>query len=288
MRPWPSCLLLTASLLLTGSALRGVEPGRFLPEGATIVDPDQHVVVADLDLDGKEEVVVFYVRNVKTDPKTTTLVLQCDGEECEPLWTEGNDEVGHRFLAETGVYTLQEGRRPQIVTFSLVGASCGGVFRVFEARSDSIVNVSGDWVECQRAVTFDDLDENGNVEIILDTKRPGTLPTIFEWQRDGFALASEKYPDFFTPIVESLVAEFEQPRQVYPVSAWLAMFETCLDALVLQKNSEAAIGLSKRFLGLLDEANRVQGSEREQDRARSTVHRRLADLYDQRAQEGAG
>lgn len=279
-------IVAAASLVFCAVGLLAQEPidvSAFLPEGARTDSLDEHIVFADLDLDGADEVVVFFVHAPEDHPGTTILVLECQVETCAPRWRDVERDSSVEFLPISGVWTLQEGRRPQIVAHRLVGASCGGLFQIFEARDNSVAEVSGDWEPCQREVELRDLDGNGTVEILLDRERPGIPPAIFTWRGGRFVSASEEFPRYFDRHLEPLLRSFEKTDEEYPVSAWLQWYEEARKILELQGEVDRAITLSKRFALMLEEARYVQGSQIELDIALSRVHSRLSELHARRA-----
>lgn len=80
--------------------------------------------------------------------------------------------VSSQFYHPTGVHRLFKEGPPVIVSFAVMGAAAGGVLNIFRWNDEAskFVDISGHWNEVEQVdlVRFEDLDGDGNQEVIIE------------------------------------------------------------------------------------------------------------------------
>src|SRR5438552_2207429 len=156
---------------------------KYLPVGAVVSHPGKDVVFADIDGDGRREVVIFY--NLGSSPdrhEANILVLKRTGSDYIRYWQDiFSDSWG--FEPPTGVLDLNKNGKLQIVAYRKIGASCPGILDIFESRDNTSTRITGPWGDggqCQLA-EIHDLNGHGKPEISVRVRKSGVNPTITRW-----------------------------------------------------------------------------------------------------------
>ena len=80
--------------------------------------------------------------------------------------------VSSQFYYPTGVHRLFKEGPPAIVSFAVMGAAAGGIFNIYRwnAKTSRFLDISGPWNEVEQVdvVRFEDLDGDGNKEVIIE------------------------------------------------------------------------------------------------------------------------
>ena len=193
-------------------------PYSYLPRGAKIPDPAKNLVFADLDGDGVNEAVIFYLLPDDRFMKPSIMALKRQGEVWQEMWRTSAD-VGSDFFAPSGVYDMLKSGRPQIYSYIGVGASCGGLLDVyqFDRLSASMVSING-WPKssCVHNLKIKDLDGDGIPEIIFTETNYSTIPHIYWWDGERFVLSDSNFARYYDEQLKSLVRDALRPDSPAP------------------------------------------------------------------------
>ena len=94
---------LTSNLLAQPGTLG--DPATFLPPGARVEDPARHVILEDLDGDGKEEAVIFYQKAEEDRRTAGVVVLAHEGNDYGQVWSR-EKEPSRGAIDPSGVKNL--------------------------------------------------------------------------------------------------------------------------------------------------------------------------------------
>jgi hypothetical protein len=253
------------------------DPFKHLPAGAKISDRNKHVVFADVDGDGKEEVVIFYTLLNGDERKANILVLESTGKDYFRFWENVYDGAGD-FEDPTGVYDLNKSGRPQIVAYRTIGASCPGVLDIYQYQNSTIERISGHRTDtCQSNLEIRDLNGDGIPEIIFRIRNYGINPDIYRWNGKRYVHSNNLFPEYYNSELEKLVKAVYS-REYLPASARLMWANQIVQIYIIQKRYNEAIQLSKEMPGIIDDASLTQPDLIEAE-AQSRVYRLRADTY---------
>ena len=243
---------LTSNLLAQPGTLG--DPATFLPPGARVEDPARHVILEDLDGDGKEEAVIFYQKAEEDRRTAGVVVLAHEGNDYGQVWSR-EKEPSRGAIDPSGVKNLLGTSTPQIVAFWGIGASCQGVLEIFQYDSGKVVPLAGDWGEggtCQNYLELADLDRDGKSEIVFKEYRYGVNPSIYRWDGKQYALANERFPKVYGRELPKVLAAFES-REAYPPQARAKWARQVIEVYMLQKKYSEAAALARRLIDVLDD-----------------------------------
>lgn len=231
---------------------------RYLPESAVISDMGRHVVRSDLDGDAQLETVVFYNRPKDSRSETVILVLRKVGPAYVTLWEDIND-LSAAFGDPTGIYHLNGTSIPQILAYRTVGASCAGIFDVYQFQHGSIEKITGDWRDggnCQANCKIEDLNRDGVYELIFEDVRYRTSPAIYSWDKDHYVRRDDSFPEYYGPYLARLLKGIQGEDPV-PASAVVDWVEQAVQIYRLQHRYGAAIELCERTIQDLKNSKRI-------------------------------
>jgi hypothetical protein len=190
-----------------------LNPYEFIAQGSTIRDPAKDVVFADLDGDGMDEAVLFYLVPNGKFVKPSIKVLKREGKFWQDWWRTSAD-VGWGIDPPSGVYDMLKTGRPQIVSYIGVGASCGGLLDVyqFDPLRGVITSLAG-WAKqsCAHNLKVRDLGGDGIPEIIFTETNYDTIAHIYWWNGDRFVLSDSNFPRFYDKELRRLVRDALAP-----------------------------------------------------------------------------
>jgi hypothetical protein len=269
------------------------DPIKYLPPGASVSNPEKTVLFADIDADGKQEVIIFYTMLNEGRPQARILVLKPTAAGYQRVWE--NIDLGSGFADPSGVYDLNKSGRPQIVAYRIVGASCPGVLDIFQATSGAIEKITGDWIDtCQSDLEIKDLDGDGIDEIIFRPLKYGVNRRIYSWNGKEYARTDEQHAYYFNDELQQLVGWIYEHRPL-PTPARTTLCEQAVQIYLLQRRCTEAIQLCKAVLPMIDNPELTQprsvprsSEERNQvvahfevDRMRdkAKIYRLLADAF---------
>ena len=95
-----------------------------------------------------------------------------------------------QFYYPTGAYRLTKEGPSVIVSFAVIGAAAGGILNIFRwnAKTSRFEDISGPWNEVEQVdeVRFEDLDGDGNKEVIIEHSTMASSRTygprsIYRW-----------------------------------------------------------------------------------------------------------
>lgn len=276
------------------------DPFKYLPVGARLQRPEKDVVSADLDGDGRKEIVLFYVRGDTPDEyQANILVLKQTGNGYGKFWEDiykGSEGFGEL----TGIYDLRRSGRPQIVVYRTIGASCYGVLDIYEYRRGKLEAIAGDWGsrEVCREVVIEDLDGDGVPEIIIrGRKNHGENHDIYRWNGRRYTRSNNEFPWYYDGELETLLHALRSPV-LLPVSAREMWIVQAVEIYMLQQRFSEAIQLCQEILQMIDDPQltapnvRLKGGETPEMLARisqyfeveklegkATIHRLLGDVH---------
>ncbi len=100
-----------------------------------------------------------------------------------------------RYFEPTGVHQILKGGPPMLVSFAVVGASAGGLLNIFrwDRQTTILEDVSGPWNEIEQVddVRFEDLDHDGNDEVIIEHHTMNSVKSfgpqsVYRWNGKRF------------------------------------------------------------------------------------------------------
>lgn len=229
------------------SATKGVfDPYSYLPRGSKIPNPAKDVVFADLDGDGVNEAVIFYLIPEGRFVKPSIMALKKQGEVWQQIWHNSAD-VGWDFIAPSGVYDMLKAGRPQIYAYISVGASCGGSLDVyqFDPLTGAIISIDG-WPEhsCAHNLKTEDLSGDGIPEIIFTETNYSTIPHIYWWNGERFMLSDSNFARYYDPELKRLVRDALTPDSPAP-EMWGHM---AFQIYMLQNRYQEAVDFCRQLL----------------------------------------
>jgi hypothetical protein len=258
---------------------RQFDPFRYLPRGAKIKDRDKDVIFADLATDGAQEAIIFYtVGESNNDYKANILVLHSKGTGYEPFW-ENSLEGSSGFAPPTGVYDLNKTGRPQIVAYRQIGASCPGIFDIYEWFSGALERITGPWADngqCQ-SVAIKDLDGTGTPEIIVRIRNYGVNQDIYRWNGKRYVLSNGRFPNYYNSELEELLKGANSPR-IMPASSKLQLANQIVGVYIIQRRFDAAVAFCRELLEKLQNPALTQ-ADMPLDRAKANMYRLMGDIH---------
>ncbi|MHB8653423.1 MAG: hypothetical protein ACYDA9_06050 [Terriglobia bacterium] len=272
----------TASESATKTAFN---PYSYLPPGSKILNPAKDVVFADLDGDGVNEAVIFYLIPDGEFVKPSIIALKKQGEVWQEIWHNSAD-VGWDFIAPSGVYDMLKTGQPQIYSYISVGASCGGLLDVyqFDPLRGAIVSIDG-WPEhsCAHNLKIKDLNDDGIPEIIFTETNYSTIPDIYWWNGERFMLSDSNFARYYDAELQRLVRDALASNNRAP-DMWGRM---AVQIYMLQHRYREAVDFCQQLLRAAhsrDEAGtpstRVGASERAATDAMDAIfHRWMGEAY---------
>jgi hypothetical protein len=233
------------------------DPLKYLPAGANISNPKKHVVLADLDSDGKQEMIIFYSLINADKPQADIMVLKASATGFERLWDDVY-EGGSGFADPTGVYDLNRSGRLQIVAYRVVGASCPGVLQIFQWANGTVERIAVDWAEgCQADLEIKDLDNDGVSEIIFRPLKYGVNRRIYSWTGKEYARTDKQHANYFTDELQQIVGWIFERRPL-PTPSRSRLCEQAVQIYLLQRRYPEAVKLCKAVLSMIDDPELTQ------------------------------
>jgi hypothetical protein len=227
---------------------------KYLPAGASLRNPDKDIVFADLDADGKNEVVIFYTIVKGQDHKANILVLKSSSAYYSTFWEDAYDRSSG-FADPTGVYDLNSIGRPQIVTYRLIGASCPGVLDIYQYANGAIEKITGDWSgTCQSDLEIKDLDGDGIREIIFRRLKYGASRDIYRWNGTQYILSNVQFAQSYTGELDELLQNIYSGNP-FPAPIRVNWCKQAVQTYLLQKRYSEAEDLCKALLQIIDDPN---------------------------------
>ena len=245
--------LLAASGQCQAQSAYPISPTSYLPPGATIQDREKHLVTADLDADGRQEVVIFYSLGEDTERKNNILVLELSEEGYRRSWSQ-EDEYGSLWFADpTGVRRIRRGERLQIVAYRQIGSSCQGMLSVFEMGDRVVRRITPDWGGyCQNHLRLEDLDGDGNQEIIFKKYNRGVNPDIYRWNGQEYVQANQDFPAYYDGELRKVTKACKSDG-VYPASARVSWCKQAVEIYLLQERHPEALAIARQLLAMIDD-----------------------------------
>ena len=230
-----------------------ISPTSYLPPGATIQDREKHLVTADLDADGRQEVVIFYSLGEDTERKNNILVLELSEEGYRRSWSQ-EDEYGSLWFADpTGVRRIRRGERLQIVAYRQIGVSCQGMLSVFEMGDRVVRRITPDWGGyCQNHLRLEDLDGDGNQEIIFKKYNRGVNPDIYRWNGQEYVQANQDFPAYYDGELRRMTKACKSDG-VYAASARVSWCKQAVEVYLLQERHPEALAIARQLLAMIDD-----------------------------------
>lgn len=251
-------ILMSAQLLVSSSVptvrepllQAAFDPYQYIPKGAKIPNQKKDIVFADLDGDGQDEVVLFYLVPHGRFVVPSIKVLKREGSVWADIWRTSAD-VGWDFVPPSGVYDLLKNGRPQIVSYISVGASCWGSLDVYQydPLTGSIRSLNG-WPEhgCVDHLRIKGLDGDSVPEIIFTATNYSTIPHIYWWSGESFILSNTNFPDYYSKELKRLVADATEKNSPAR-EMWGGM---AVQIYMLQHRYREAISFCRRLLALTE------------------------------------
>lgn len=271
-----------------------LEALKHLPSESTITNKD--VVLADLDSDGQQEIVIFYTVRNGNDYQANILALKQTGTDYVQLWEDiYTGSVG--FADPSGVYDLNKSGKPQIVAYRKIGASCPGVLDIYQYAGGSIEKISS-WADtCQSDLEIKDLNGDGVLEILFRRLKYGVNRDIYSWNGTQYAQSNSQFAQHYETELEKLLQSVYSGDPL-PASARVVWCEQAVRIYILQKRHSEAKQLCDSVLQILDDPNLttpnsvLKGDESpelrnrlltslevEKARGKATIYRLLGDTY---------
>jgi tetratricopeptide (TPR) repeat protein len=226
---------------------------KHLPAGARINRPDEDVVVADLDGDGRQAVVVFYtLGSTSGDNKACILVLKQSDADYVQIWEKGYDDASG-FAAPTGVYDLNNNSKLEIVAYRTIGASCPGVLEIYEYRNGKIGRITGEWADKGQcgAAEIKDLNDDSVPEVIILGHHGGN-DDIYHWTGREYVRSNSRFPQYFNNRLEDLLRAIHSVEAL-PSSARIVWSKQAVEIYILQRRYSEAIHLCEEVLQMIDD-----------------------------------
>lgn len=258
---------------LLGAPSQKFEPALYLPPGTEVAGPPQEYVrFADLDGDGGREVVIFYRCKSWQVAGTGVLVLEQKGKEYEKAGQTTHKGIGLSFWDPTGIYDLEGKGKLQIIAYSSVGASCGGLLDVISYRRGKVATRD---FNCEHKVQIEDLDQDGVSELILNPRNYGVNDQIFKWNGRRFVRADSDFPGYYDAGLSALLESYQGPGD-YPLSARVMWGFQIEEIYRIQRRSQERLAFLESMLTLVEKSDGLE-SEKNEDKAR--IELAQADLY---------
>jgi len=256
------------------------DPLKYLPSGAKIQNRNKDVVFADLDGDGKEEVIVFYtVGDDPNDHTASIMVLNQIGTDYVRLWEDSYDG-SWGFADPTGVYDLNKSGKPQIVAYRTVGASCPGSLEIYDYTGGRIRRLTGEWGtngHCE-VVQIKDLDGDGVPEIII-SRGHGQIDEVYVWTGKKYLRENGHFPQYYNETLEKLLGAAHS-RELFPLSARIGWSVPVVQIYIIQRRYNDALRFCREMLGTIDDASLSQpDSVFTGLKAKAVIYRLLGDTY---------
>jgi hypothetical protein len=227
------------------------DPLKYLPAGASLSNLDKGVVFADLEGDGKQEVIIFYTMLNGDKHQANILVLKPTAAGYEHLWEDVND-LGSGFADPSGVFDLNKSSTPQIVAYRIVGASCPGLLDIFRYANGAIEKITGDWGDtCQSDLEIKDLNGDGVSEIIFRPLKYGVNRRIYSWSGKAYVRTDDQHAHYFNDELQQIVGWLYE-HQPLPTPSRALLCEQAVQIYLLQRRYSEAIELCKAVLPMID------------------------------------
>ena len=227
---------------------------KYLPPGASLRDPKRDVIFADLDRDGKEEVVIFYALVTSASAQAKILVLKFSDGAYHTLWENGY-EPSAGFADPSGVYYLSKDQKPQIIAYRVVGASCPGVLDVYQCSNGTIERITGDWAgRCQSDLELKDLDGDGVPEIVFREQKYGSNPNVYRWNGREYIRSNRQFPQYYSAELQRVVGLVHSPN-AFPAPTRVSWCRQAVEIYLIQKSYSEGIRLCKATLQIIDDPN---------------------------------
>jgi hypothetical protein len=229
-----------------------LDPLGYLPAGASLSNLEKSVVFADLEGDGKKEMIIFYTMLNGDKHQANILVLKRTAGGYEPLWEDVND-LGSGFADPSGVYDLNRSNTPQIVAYRIVGASCPGMLDIFRDANGAIEKITGDWGDtCQSDLEIKDLNGDGVSEIIFRPLKYGVNRRVYSWSGKGYVRTDNQHAHYFNDELQQLVGWLYEHRPL-PTPSRAVLCEQAVRIYLLQRRYSEAIELCRAVLPMIDD-----------------------------------
>lgn len=231
-----------------------------LPPGARPLDDRQSVYSADLDGDGRQEIVVFYTKPAAHGHFSTPVfrVVERRGSKYAPVCTR-EFETRNGFDPLSRVRDVVGSGTPQVIAFWNVGASCQGRLEIFTLRGGHCVNIASALAEggmCQNHARFEDLDGDGSQEILFKPNRNALAWTIYSYDGRAYVRADEKYLSYNEEaIVQAKRAALEGSG--IPATARANPGGEAVRLLVERRRYDEAAALCRALLQVIEDPKRT-------------------------------